>query len=513
MEKPQIYSTRKNIIPIIIISIFSLIFLNRNIIYAQDYQGKDILKTADSLRNKGKLKKAINILMPYYEEHPNDLDIVELYAGTLFWMKDFSAATNVYKKAIKIYPENYKLKTNYAEILIATNNLDDAEILISEILKKNRTNARIEILSGTIKYYQKDYLSAKKHLSNALNIDPYNKTAKNFLIEIDRILSPWMKINTSYSDDSQPLKNITSNIDAGWYKSHLLSLNFNLGYKNYKLENNSYNLLNFQIENKSEFNKLGIETELAAGIISYSANNDLNYTWKLGLYKNFLKNFNLGLKAERSAYSSSVMSLDELLLRKSYTVFLEYYKEKKWNAKTAFNIQNFPDNNSVKTFYVWVLSPAIKISAFDIYIGYSYNYMNSENNRFASVLPLNEIIENPDEKIQGVYNPYFTPKDQYSHSALCNISIKPSKNIIFKLYSTIGFYSKTKNPYLYLDNNEADEIILKKDYYQTDFTPMNIGGSFKYNLSEKIIFDAEYYYLQTFYFHSNNYKIGIKINL
>ena len=117
----------------------------------------------------------------------------------------------------------------------------------------------------------------------------------------------------------------------------------------------------------------------------------------------------------------------------------------------------------------------------------------------------------PNQQIAGIYDPYYTPEKQYSNSLLANLFIIPTKTINIKLHASVGFYSRAMNPYYYGYKDQQKQLIIIRDFYEESFTPMDIGFDFNADLSDKLMLNLSYQYLQTFYFDSNNFNIGLKI--
>ncbi len=138
--------------------------------------------------------------------------------------------------------------------------------------------------------------------------------------------------------------------------------------------------------------------------------------------------------------------------------------------------------------------------------------MDSKEDRFETKLPSEKIIaaNNPDVLIDGVYNPYFTPLNQFSNSVLANLFYNFSANAQLSAHASVGIYSRTLAPGFNLDNTNRNRPEVVKTYTKQSFTPMDIGADFRADLSDKLTLNLSYTYLQTYYYNASQFRLGLK---
>lgn len=484
-----------------------------NIAIAQDSL---IIKTLDKSRallNNKKFTEAAEILGSFEDQYPGNIWIERLYAQTLFWMHDYVHAERIYERAIGFHPDDMDIKYEYAIMLFDRGKYGRTKELLTIYTDNYQQNAGAESLLGITDYYLGEFKDSEQHLEKALKLSPGDKKTFEIYQQVLRIVKPWVKASLAFTDDSQPLKVWLPALDAGWYRSHFLNLTFLLNFQNFSSDTIHTNRVNFQLQNSFLLPKAGFSAKLSAGAFYVSANQSYDYTWGVSLQQKVAKYLFIRTSGERSAYTYTLSSLTSPFSRNRYSFSLTWEKSKSWNAKAGYIGEYFPDTNNIQTYYAWALSPTIAFSVFELSFGYGFNYSNAKESRYVPEQSLEDIINNyqSDSKITGIYDPYFTPNNQFANSALANINIIPSQNIIIKLHAAVGFYARAMNSYFYLDNNKNGMTTIREGFYQESYTPLDLGINFDADLSAKIILNASYTYLQTFYFNSNNFLVSLKI--
>ena len=493
--------------------VLTVLLLGSFSVVAQDNLLYTTIDNAKKMRDAGDLEQAADVLKKFNNQYPGNIWIQRLYAETLFWLNDYEEAILVYEEAINTHPDDFDVKYEYALMLFNVEEYSKARELLLVYVNKYPEVAEAETLLGTIDYYLGDFIPAVEHLEKSLELNPTDKNTAQLLKDVYLITKPWVNVNFAYNHDSQNITRLSPIIEGGIFKSAAFSPSFYLDLQNLSVDSTKSNQINFLIQNRFLFNKIGLKAKVGVGV-NYNTNIQLtDLLWDIVLEQKITKKLSFIGGSRRSAYIYTVASLSNPLLSNKYNLSLEWNKQKSWWAKAGYLAEVFPDANNVQTYYAWALAPAIKFSIFELRLGYAFNYANSKESRFESVESKEDIINNwqEDEKIEGVYDPYFTPNNQFSNSALGIILITPSPKFNIKLHATVGFYAKTMNPYLYLDKTNSGKIEIIQDFYQESFTPMDLGINLNFDLSNNFNLNFSYDYLQTFYFNSNNLQLGLKM--
>ena len=106
----------------------------------------------------------------------------------------------------------------------------------------------------------------------------------------------------------------------------------------------------------------------------------------------------------------------------------------------------------------------------------------------------------------GVYNPYFTPKEQEIHSALFISSYKPTKKITLQAKLNYGLQATVQNPYrIEVTPNQFET----GGFYKADFNYTEINASIDYSISKNFGINANYVYQETFFYTRDNFNLGL----
>jgi Flp pilus assembly protein TadD len=474
----------------------------------------DTVEIAKHLRDERKFKDAFALLEKYRVNHPNDLNASWLDAQTACWMKHFKTSESIYENTIRLHPDNYYLKLDYAKMLVNIGEFEKAIPLLNNYLQYDLANAEALLALAKISYWKSNYKEAINEVGKILIKDPKNKQALSLQEEIISAESPWGKISIAHSSDVQPLKNTTPVFEGGLYKGALSFMHFNFQIPTFVTDNNTTNALWIRAGNKSVLSKQNMNINIEFGLLKYPCSKNVTFTENLQLDKTIINHLIFSIQAERKPYFYTVSSINNVVTDNHYSVSAAWSDPDKWSGKTAFDLDHFNDKNTISTFSAWVITPPYKVSIFEFHIGYGCNFSTSKENRFVAEKTLSEILVdfyyNPD--IAGIYNPYFTPNNQQTHSALASISIHPLKILDIGTHAAYGFYAVAHNPYLYLDKDTNGNTIIIKNYFKRIYSPMEFSVYVALQITKKISFKTEYLYSITNFYKSNYLGFGLKMS-
>lgn len=492
---------------------FSLLFiLASRFVVAQSVNSKDTIETARKLAYGKKYVDAVSLLSAYETKHPAEINSVRLHVQILYWMKEYKAVSDVCETYLKNNPKQYCLKLDYGRILFESKKYDKAKAVISDYLKTDGGNVEAKNMLGTIAYWQGQPNTAILYFEDVLHQYPTNEWALRLIKEINQSTAPYVLLNSSYTNDTQPMSFINSSVESGWYRSSLLFPKISLQQQHFNTDGETKNSLLFQAGNTFSFSKIKTDIILSAGLFKSPADNKTNAIGSIGINKKLFNSISLSVIESRTPYLNTISSLRTNVMQNTTSAFISYDKSKGWKGKAEYTFQQFNDDNNIQSAYGWILSPSVKFSKIEIAIGYAYNYSDTKDSRFIAVKTLNEITAaySSTAQITGEYNPYFTPQNQQIHSILGNVIFSPFKSLSFSVNAKIGFYAVADNPYLFLDKNTTNELVINRDFVSEKYFPMEIKGKINYTLSKKMVLEADYVYLQTFYFNSNTINLGFK---
>jgi tetratricopeptide (TPR) repeat protein len=474
----------------------------------------DTLNIAKQLRAKGKIHKAFFLLKKTYANHPDDLNVVWLTAQTAFWANRIGKSKQLYEKAIESNPKNLYLQLDYAKTLVNCGEFEKAGHLLKVYLDYDSTNSQALTALARIFFWRCRYQDASLLVTKALKQDPKYQEAFSLYKEIVLARSPYLRFSAGYGTDDQPMQTASIILGGGLYFNALSALRFTFQAPFMIRDGKTANTFIFQAGNTSFISKANLNISLDAGVMRFPYKSNYTWTGNLSIDKIFLQHLVLSVYAQKNPYFATRSSVDTMVIQNHLAGSVGWNGQNSWNGKAALEASTYPmDHNLIYTGYAWLFGPPVKFSVFQFRFGYGYNYSNSKKNRFVSEKSLSEIISNynANAKITGIYNPYYTPKDQQIHSFLLTITGHLLKWLEFSINANAGFYATTQAPYLYLDKDETNNTIFKTGFATTSFFPLTVQLQALMKVSERIHLQAEYTYMSTYFYTSHYAGIGLNI--
>ncbi len=491
------------------LTFFLMLFLILGMASAQNELVTTTLEKSNELIELKKFNQAAQLLGSFEQKYPGNIWIERLYAQTLFWIDDFQKASEIYERAMGYHPDNMDVKYEYALMLFHYNKYGKAKLLLLEYEKEYPNNVDVQVLLGKIYYYQNHFKEAEKHLGNAKNIQPNDESILNLYNEINRIIAPQLLIGGGFRFDEQPLNAIGPRINFSKYNSDFIDFGISGDMINYSNIPNTNLISSLSLSNKFNFKKVGLKVSLSAGGIYSKLASETNWIGEINITKKFGKLIKVEMQAARKNYDYTVRSVGSLLIISEYIMKASVGSQNTWNSTLGIQSNFFPDNNYVNSYYLWLLSKPIKLSKLKFRFGYAFNYSNSKTDKFEALKSRDYLINNSTEKIEGIYSPYYTPKNQITNSILTNIDYNIGKRISLHGHASVGVYSIIDAPYLYLDND--NNLIIVRDYSNQNYIPLNMGISMQSMLSNTVDLNISYSYMSTYYFVTNNINVGLKM--
>jgi len=496
---------------------FLAMLLSHQPAMAQSKGYYDTLTLAKQLMNEKRIKEANQILEASEKAHPNKVDVIRLRGQALYWSNDFDATLRYFRKSIKNNPTAAVLKMDFGRILFEMNQLDEARLVLTDYFKSVPDDVEAQIILGTIAYWQgKRPKKAFRYLYPVLTKYPANQRTADLVNEIHLATSPYIKISPGYYSDSQPLQAFNLVADAGFYQSSLLQPTLQVQNRtlSFPAESVSHHTESLQLGNTSSFLRMKTVAIIKAGVFKRSWTNGAFFTGGLEVNQKLSKTITLSGSIDRSPYLYTIRSLGNSVMQNNYAASLGRERKASWNGKATYTLQQFNDNNQVKSFSVWFLLPVVKSSSFKVDLGYAFYIADSKRNAYVNNKSLSEITSQyyPGYTITGVYDPYFTPQNQQIHSVLGNLLFMPTRSLKFSIKSNTGIYAVVDNPYFFLNYDKGHQLALYKGYHPFTYFPFEMRAAVSWALSKKIVLEAEYLYRKTVFFNSNSAGAGLKVN-
>lgn len=122
----------------------------------------------------------------------------------------------------------------------------------------------------------------------------------------------------------------------------------------------------------------------------------------------------LRVRGARERYTSTLASLDTLLLSHSLEVVLDRSGAPGWAWEAGLRRTGFGDANPVTTAYAWFLAPLSRSATHALRAGYALGWQDAEHSTWqaSGVAPTGSFPQ----QVPGRYAPYYSPHDVATHS-------------------------------------------------------------------------------------------------
>jgi tetratricopeptide (TPR) repeat protein len=447
--------------------------------YSKDFTGADKLLTS-------------------YTENNDDINALRLHAQVLYWMQDFKRAEQVHRKLQRLYPDMNDIKLDYGRFLYEMGKIGSAEKSLKDYLHNDPDHAEANLMLTYINIWNGNMGKAKKRALHMRSIYPDNAEFNDVLKKITTQTSPLLSLSAATYSDDQPLKYSTLTASGQWYKSWLFSPTLQFQKRSYNSFEQDYTTSWLEAGNKIYF-KSKTSIMFKGGVFYPAAAEEMFYTGSLGLKQQLSGILSLNLDYEVAPYQYTNSSILAPFNQAFYKGSLKLEKGNGLMGEAGFQQQVFPDDNTIKTGYFWMLFPLINEDGFKFNGGYSYNFSTSDESTFTIVETTSgggrtgfpPLFNRPTTKTEGYYDLYFTPHHQQVNSLLGYMKIG-SDRTNFQAKINVGFLASAYSP---SGGNSTSVNFEKVNYTPVEFeSSLNIGITKKFTLSGKYNYQSLFFY-------------------
>ena len=328
----------------------------------------------------------------------------------------------------------------------------------------------------------------------------------------DTISEAKISFSTSYFSDNQPLQTISPMLESEIFLHPYSTLRFSVKTPLFSQGGTYTNAIWVQAGNSAFIWQGNWKVVMDVGVLKYPYKNTTTWTANFEIGKRSYRHLVTLFQAERRPYFNTGSSIDTVINEYHVAETVAWDNFNSWNGQISYNWDYFlTDFNSIYAFAAWGLTPPLKLSVFDLRLGYGFSYSSSSKNNFMPNESLADIIANydPDTDIKGIFYPYFTPKRQMINSLLVNIDIHPLKGFDLGVSGSLGVYSTAQIPYFYLDTTSTGSIVIVKEFTKKSYLPFTISAFAAAQLSKKISLKADYRYNSTYFY--NEHYVGLQL--
>ncbi len=440
---------------------------------------------AQSLREAGDLEQAVLVLRAQLAEHPDDGDAARLLAQTLYWLKDVHDATVQYEDALKRHPDDATLRVQYARMLIETGSLRRGRELLAPLPDAPAARAEAEALLGLIAYWDADLTSARRRFATALQLNPADADAKNYLDQIETATAPWVRARASAWHDDQPLGRGGFELEGGWFATPLTSIAARVQPARYDSGNTTRTIQAAGVTMKTYAPSVRIDTQLAIGFTSGSASStdDVDWTGGASVAVHVPPAIRIGARASRSRYLYTVTSIAAPVMVNAIAAFA-HLDHRGWLGDAAFEGQRYPDDNSIRSAYGWLLAPVARNAKGVVQVGYAVSASDAAQSRFVLQRPAQRLPPgDPRFDFTGIYSPYYTPDHVLTQSVIA-AAAAAGRRATFHVNGSYGFAAHENAPLLAAAGGAVVRVTTVRH-----FTPWNARAALSIPLGRRASFE------------------------
>lgn len=482
---------------------------------AQRIKIPTIFEKTDLLIKEKKLDQAYSMIKRYQATHQNNIDATWKTAQLAYWNWDIDNAKIFYKAAIKLDESNNLIKYDYAKMLFAVGDYEEASELFKLCLITDPNNLEIWAYRVKTYFYNNDLdsaLSVYNEMPDQIKANPDLSELKTQILYLEAIN---ITVSGSYANDNQPMQTLSSKFRVSKMKSSYVHWYVEGTYNTFSNDTLNSNSQNVKIGNKFTFVNLKLDADVSLGATVLPRASEFAIIGGIVLSQKLGTGASLNAELSRNPYYYSLPSTTNFVLQDNLGLSLSVSNLEKFSGNIQFQNQKFNDANTISATSLWFLSPEFGKGKVKAKIGYAYESMNAKNDNFTSVKSLPELIEDfgTTTSIAGFYSSYFTPRNQVIHSALFAVACTMSPKFTINLTGSYGFSAKWDNPYLFLNQNDSGETFVDKDFLNEKFKPATYKADINYIFSQKFNIGLHYNYFKSAFFTANTFMLNLNYKI
>lgn len=477
---------------------------------AQEQAAHDPRAGARKLRDAGNFAGAISLLRSHLSTHPNDGDALRLLAETLYWNKDFAGAREVSERALRLHPEDTELRIQFARELIETGFGTRAREVLAPV-GSPATGGRADAILGTLAYWEGDLAGADKLISSAIASGDKDSAIRRIHTDIAVLTAPWLGVTAGYQHDDQPINRSSIQAVAGWFPVASTSVAVHAAGNRFKLGDTATRVASLADVTLSHYAAAAhTEFEVAAGGVTRSFGASSDFVGSASIALRLPNHLKLGVNAFRSPYFATEASLSQSVMTNTLVGSAKLDHPLGWLGEAAYQHQRYEDSNALTSAYIWLLAPLIHSAEVTLRAGYSGSLQTSSENRFALTRP-SQPYPPGDARfdLTGTYQPYYTPDNFQSHSAIASVETHYSPAVSFSADGAYAFRATEAHPVLVVVGTGTPRapVVQRLSYVRT-FNPWNAHASVQLKPSADVSFVADGYLFRTGFYSASGASLA-----
>jgi hypothetical protein len=178
-----------------------------------------------------------------------------------------------------------------------------------------------------------------------------------------------------------------------------------------------------------------------------------------------------------------------------------------WLGEAAVKVDRFPDDNKSTSAYVWAMAPVIRTNRLTANIGYSLATQNADSMRFVIDNPNQSAVpSSPSFDFSGRYDPYYTPSDIISHSALASVTIRPSGRATITVRGGYAFHATEDAP-TFVPASASSSVGYVLQMVERKFNPWDAHMTFSSAASDAVSLSGSVDHTKTAFYSATSGRV------
>jgi len=471
----------------------------------------DTVALARDLAGQKRFSEA-NQLLVAYNQNNHVKDALWFEAQLAYWRKDIAHSKKLYADLVTEFPEDRTLALDYGRFLFETGHNRDAKKVLLGLLQQDPQEPAANKMLASLEYWQGNSLRAVSLSDRILQLDSTNSEVRELRQNARIYGAPRAWSDIAYTSDDQELQSWSIQGGAAIARSRFFAPEFAFQMASFSSGTEtslSASTGHFELLNNMRFGYGKTQVKLRAG--AYIHPNQQFFTGHISLRQQLTKHFHFEGQWGQQPYQYTLASIRTPFTYKNGSLAIGFEKDYKWMGQVAYFNQSFRDGNHIDVLSAWLIAPVLTRGKWSLQAGYAFSYSNAAENRFRAKDSLATIVDRQSlyDPVVGVFDPYFTPANQYVNYLLAIIKGPVVPKLSLQAKFNYGIYAQAENPYLMLDRKE-NQFFVGKGYSVLKYVPMEADVRMNYELSGQTSLSATYIFNKLFFYTRHQVQLGIK---
>jgi hypothetical protein len=349
--------------------------------------------------------------------------------------------------------------------------------------------ARALALLGTLAYWNGDLRSAERSFIEAVRADSSLAQARQQLVDIETAAASSIRGGVGLWHDDQPLDRFAFEAEGTWFTDPLTPFTVRASSRSFDPGGSeTATVSHAEIAGATYLPSARLDLAAAAGVVQRSAGGTRDLTGRLSVGRRLTSELSIRGRVEQSRYTNTAASIFTETMVRMLDATAEWRNPRGWLAEAVARQERFPDDNLVGTGYAWLLAPLVHRTGGDLRVGYSFAIQDAKRNTFVARRPVPNVPPGQGAPVvEGVYAPYWTPRDLQVHSLLAAATARQGPHLSWSANGSYGVSARDDAPVLTaVPNPGALEADVVRTFYRRSFHPWMARASLDARVSDEV---------------------------